>query len=144
MQPDTTHQSYKSHINTYLYVWLTLLSILVLIKASNAPQHIVGYSFATYFCLSWISFMFVNYYEGNRLMQYLKKNHQETWKRITHVPMFGAGGTNSFRTLDFVYSKDNLGDTNIKWLKTNYQDVLTLMFLLFISYPITFILLMVL
>jgi hypothetical protein len=103
----------------------------------------MGYSFLAYFGLSWLCFMIVNFYEGHRLMSYLKKHHLETWKRITHVPGFGSGGTNSFRTLDFVYSKDYLDDLNVKWLKVNYQDILTLMFLLFISYPITFILLMI-
>jgi hypothetical protein len=55
---------------------------------------------------------------------------------LTYVPGFGSGGTNSFRTLRFVRSPDDLHDTNVRWLKENYRRFLRCMRMVFVGYPV--------
>jgi hypothetical protein len=92
-----------------------------------------------FMAISWLAIMVINYYEGHRLMSYLKNNHIETWKKITYVPGFGSGGTNTFRTMAFVNSADDLNDPMVQWFKENYKNVVTLVILAFMTYPILFI-----
>jgi hypothetical protein len=82
--------------------------------------------------------MILNFYEGHRLMSYLKQNHRAKWEHITYVPFFGSGGVNSFRSLPFIYSKADLGDQLVAELKKNYRRFIILMFAVFFTLPVLF------
>jgi hypothetical protein len=117
-----------------------MVSVLITIKLLGATQDQMGYANMVFMGLSWIPIMGLNYYEGQRLMGYLKRHHPETWRALTYVPGFGFGGINSFRALRFLRSPDDLNDANVRWLKENYRRFLRFMWLVFITYPILFIL----
>jgi hypothetical protein len=83
--------------------------------------------------------MALNMAEGRRLMNYLKQNHRQKWEYITSGPGFGPGGVNSFRSLRFIYSGDDLGDTVVKELQTNYRRFVKLTLTVFLTIPPLFI-----
>jgi hypothetical protein len=80
--------------------------------------------------------MAINLYEGRRLMSYLKVHHPEHWAYVTSSVFGGPGGANSFRSLRFIYSTDDLGDTQVRALKHNYRKIVLLMGLMFVHYPV--------
>jgi hypothetical protein len=75
-------------------------------------------------------------------MIHLKKNHKDKWKYMIS-PLPGERG-NSFRTLPFVYSADDLNDPVVHRLKEEYKDFVLFIITVFISMPLTFIYLVLL
>lgn len=75
-------------------------------------------------------------------MNYIKKHHRTKWNYLTYVPLWGFGGRNGFRTIPFIYSKDDLGDPNVAELKKSYRSFLKLMLTVFFTTPILFFLFM--
>jgi hypothetical protein len=86
--------------------------------------------------------MILNFYEGHRLMKYLKVNHRAKWAYITYVPLFGPGGVNAFRTLPFLFSKDDLSDNRVFELKHNYKRFIRLTLTVFFTLPVLFLIVM--
>lgn len=83
---------------------------------------------------TWIPTMILNVIEGQRLMTYLKTNHHEKWSELTYVPGFGSGCVNSFRTLPWLYSWDDLGDSQLASLKRQHRDFIRWMLTVLVSY----------
>ncbi len=77
--------------------------------------------------------MILNVIEGHRLMAYLEDHHREKWAEITHVPGFGPGGVNSFRTLPWLYSPDDLNDATLAILKEQHRDFIRWAITVFLS-----------
>ena len=77
-----------------------------------------------YMLFAWLPAIVLNFIVGRRLTDYLMEKHQLAWSQITHVPGFGPGGVNSFRTLRFLYSLDNLGDPIVENYKAEYRSVI--------------------
>jgi hypothetical protein len=61
-------------------------------------------------------------------------NHNEKWSQLTCVPGFGPGGVNSFRTLPWLYSAGDQGDSRLASLKQQHRDVIQLMATVFVRY----------
>ena len=72
-------------------------------------------------------------------LKYLKQNHRHKWEYLTSGPGFGPGGVNSFRSLPFIYSEDDLGDAIVKELKTNYRRFVKFTLTVFFTLPPLFI-----
>jgi hypothetical protein len=83
---------------------------------------------------TWIPMMILNVIEGGRLMSYVRENHNEKWSELTYVPGFGSGGVNSFRSLPWLYSADDQGDSRLATLKQQYRDFIRFMITVFVSY----------
>ena len=66
-------------------------------------------------------------------MAYLEENYNDKWREITTVPVLGPGNVNSFKSLPFIFSKDNFGDGNIEVLKTNYIVLVKFAIFVFIT-----------
>ena len=75
-------------------------------------------------------------------MKYLKMNHREKWDYITYMPLFGPGGVNAFRTLPFLFSKDDLSDNAVLELKNNYKSFIKLTLTIFFTFPVLFYIVM--
>jgi hypothetical protein len=130
----------KSYISLYWKVWLTLVVFLLVIRLTvffgTQDEKVLFAMFMWYIAPTWITVMVLNLYEGRRLMHYLERNHREKWKELTYIPGFGPGGHNSFRTLPFIYSKDDLGDPVLKDLKMNYRRFIKFVLTVFFTVPV--------
>jgi len=132
----------KSYIKLYWLVWLFLVSALLvtrfaIIKTYN--EDALFNLFLVYIGPTWLALMGLNFFEGRRLMSYLRRHHYEKWEYLTYVPGFGSGGVNSFRSLPFLLSGDGLNDPHVKRLKSNYRRFAVLILTVFLSSPILFI-----
>jgi hypothetical protein len=136
----------KSYIRLYWRIWLGLVlcllavrfSIFVRVEGEDIPFTL----FNCYAVPTWLAVMVLNMVEGRRLMNYLKQNHHHKWEYLTSGPGFGPGGVNSFRSLPFLYSDDDLGDAIVKELKTNYRRFVKLTLTVFFTIPALFIITM--
>ena len=77
--------------------------------------------------------------ESRKLFKYLYKNHYETWKKITTI--FGIpGGHNSFKSLRFLHSNDDLNDPEVYRLKRRVRKTLKLLVYVLLFITILFVL----
>ena len=118
--------------------------ILVTLRAtlSMPTEDARFFLFVIYIVPIWLWVMYLNFRKGRELMEYLEKHHHEKWKEITHVPFVGSGGFNSFRSLPFVFSKDNMNDERVKLLKKNYIGFIKFALSVFIAIIPLFMLVM--
>ena len=84
----------------------------------------------------WLPIMFLNIYEGKRLMSYLRKHHNEKWADLTTVLGFGPGNANGFRSVPWLFSSDTLDDPTLGRLKSDYRKFIYLTLTAFIGFPI--------
>ena len=132
--------------NQYWKIWA--VSVLVLIAFKAVLEVVLNENtffvlFILYILPVWTWVMYLNYKKAHDLTAYLKKHHHEKWKEITHVPFFGAGGFNSFKSLPFIFSEGNLNDDNIKLLKRSYINFIKFALLVIITAIPLFLLVMV-
>jgi hypothetical protein len=133
---------FNSNIKTYWFVWLIIVFLLLTLRFSvfRNPSDSVIFSLFTFYAIpTWIAVIIINGYSGHCLMSYLKRNHRAKWDEITYVPLFGSGGRNSFRSLAFIYSEDDLDDRMVHILKKNYRSFVKLALTIFFSFPILFL-----
>ncbi len=72
-------------------------------------------------------------------MKYLKNYHYIEWKELKKkIPTFSR---NDFVGIDFVFSKDDFNDPNVKILKSDGKKAYALCLLVLISFPIVSIIL---
>ena len=131
----------KSYISFYWKIWFLIILSLLLIKFLVSIYLKPDYNFllfSIYMIPVWITVMILNFYEGHKLIKYLKINHNEKWKELTYCPILGSGNANGFRTLPFLFSKDDLGDNVVLQLKNNYKNFLKLALTIFFTFPIVF------
>jgi hypothetical protein len=132
----------NSSIKKYWFVWLVLVFLLLTLRFSifrHSSDNVIFSLFAFYTVPTWIAVIIINVYEGHRLMSYIKMNHRSKWDEITYVPLFGSGGYNSFRSLPFIFSKDDLDDRTVYELKKNYRSTIWLMLTIFLTFPVLFL-----
>ena len=142
MSPST---EIKSFIPFYWRVWLVLIFLLLSVRFLIFQEYHEDdffLLFTIYAVPTWVAVMILNFYEGHRLMKYLKMNHREKWEYITYVPLFGSGGVNAFRTLPFLFSKDDLSDNAVFELKNNYKRFIRLTLTIFFTFPVLFFIVM--
>ena len=135
----------KSNIRIYWSVWFLLVVLFLTARFTifrSSSENILFILFTIYAVPTWLAVMILNFYEGNRLMNYLKQKHRSKWDDITYVPFLGSGNVNSFRSLPFIYSKDDLGDPVVGELKKNYRRCAALFFMIFFTLPILFLTIM--
>ena len=132
--------------NFYWKLWLVTVLLLVLTKVvagKRLDENSLFILFSSYIIPVWLWVMYLNYRKGHDLMSYLKENHRKKWEEITYIPFFGSGGINSFKSLPFVYSNDDLSDDNIKELKKSYRKLINFALVVFVSAIPLFLLVMV-
>lgn len=72
-----------------------------------------------------------------QLSSYLKKHHRAKWEYITSVgKIFGPGGRNSFRALDFLMSPDTLDDPIVEKLKKRTRYAILVLIVLWGAFPV--------
>ncbi len=77
----------------------------------------------------------------HKLFEYLRENHFEKWKELTTILGFGPGYANGFRGIPFLYSKDDLGDPEVRWLKVKVRNSFALVLLTMLGTFLTFVVL---
>ncbi len=136
------HEIPTSRIALYWLIWIGTVLLVLFVRFTvmrNVGEETVFALCLSYMLPTWLAIMDLNFTEGYRLVQYLKDNHYEKWKEITYVPGLGYGCCNSYRSLPFVYSKDDLGDPVVTSLKKNYRAFVRLALTVFFTFPLIFI-----
>jgi hypothetical protein len=127
--------SRDSRIRRYQYSWLACVGLVLALRFTVFAETNNRFIFAMAFVMgTWLPTMILNVIEAGRLMSYLRENHNEKWSQLTYVPGFGPGGVNSFRTLPWLYSADDQGDSRLASLKQQHRDFIRLMVTVFVSY----------
>lgn len=127
--------SRDTRIRRYQYSWLACVGLVLALRFTVFAETGDRFIFAMAFMMgTWIPTMILNVIDGRRLMAYLRENHSDKWSELTYVPGFGPGGVNSFRTLPWLYSRDDQGDPRLASLKQQHRDFIRLMLTVFISY----------
>ena len=132
--------------NQYWKIWIVSVIALIACKAileGKLSESSLFYLFSLYIVPIWLWVMYLNFRKGRDLISYLKKHHHEKWKEITYVPFHGSGGFNSFKSLPFIFSKDNLNDNNVKYLKGSYISFVKFALLVFVTIIPLFLLVIV-
>ena len=133
----------KSYVKQYWFIWLSIVTCFLILRflvfSNSENEDIIFTLFNFYAIPTWICIMILNFFEGYRLRTYLEENHHKIWEYQTSGPGFGSGGVNSFRTLPFVYSNDDLSDPMVKELKLNYRRFVRFMLTVFFTLPVLFI-----
>jgi hypothetical protein len=128
----------KSRISIYWRLWLIVLVLLFAFRFTillRSTENAIFNVFMIYAILTWLPIMFLNFYEGHKLIGYLEKNHHDKWEYL--MTFLGSYGYNGFRIISFIFSKDDLGDEVVTDFKRNYKNFLNLTITVFLSYPIT-------
>jgi hypothetical protein len=126
-----------ARIRAYWCVWLVCVVLALALRFSLFAHSNNRFTFEmAYMIGTWLPIMVLNFIEGQRLMSYLKSNHHEKWSELTYVPGFGSGGVNSFRTLPWLYSRDDLGDPAVASLKQQHRDFIRWTLTVFLSYVV--------
>lgn len=122
-------------IGLYWKVWIGVVACLLLARMTIFHGADTDYfaSFNAYMVPAWLAVMVLNALEGYRLMSYLRKYHNAKWQELTYIPGFGSGNVNGFRSLPFIYSKDDLNDECVKVLKANYRRFIALTLTIFFT-----------
>jgi hypothetical protein len=69
------------------------------------------------------------FYYDHKLCRLLLEKHPEKWEELTTIPGLGSGFNNLSRSLQFIFSKEDLGDKEILYLKVKYKSSLIFFFL---------------
>jgi hypothetical protein len=85
---------------------------------------------------TWLPIMGLNFIEGRRLMQHLELHHRGKWEELTTFLGIGPGAVNGFRTMPWLYSKDDLGDRTVSILKEEQRQFIRFVLAVFFSYPV--------
>jgi hypothetical protein len=82
--------------------------------------------------------MTINAIEGRRITNYLKENNKEQYMKNRSFKDV-QGVYNNFSAFEFLVTNNDSDDINISKLKSNYKKTLLLIAIIFLSYPIFFI-----
>jgi hypothetical protein len=128
----------RDYTRLYWLLWSMILIGAMIARFALLPQY--PYWIAIYGGLAGALFLGASYWEGRRLMNYLRPRHQQHWQTFTHVEGFGPGmdGLAAFR---FVMSKDDLGDPAVRVMKQCHVRLLILILAIWLSGPIVMLIL---
>lgn len=126
----------KFYIKLYWTLWISLIFLALACKLIFfRHSEDCFFLFWLYLIPTWVSVIVLNVWEGRRLMEYLRLNHNSKWIELTTV-LGIPGGRNSFRTIPFLYSKDNLNDPMVEVLKRNYRMFMLFILTVFLTFPL--------
>jgi hypothetical protein len=74
---------------------------------------------------------------------YLKDQHFEKWKYLTSCLGKGPGLNNPYRSIPFLFNKDNLGDDKVKLYKVKIRNALIYVLSVLMATPMTVFILFV-
>jgi hypothetical protein len=84
--------------------------------------------------------MLINYYEGRRLMNYVRHSNKEEHMRMKSLNGI-EGFHNGFGAVGFIFSAEDYDDNVLVMLKSDYKKVISFLLVVFFSYPFLFLLL---
>ena len=128
---------YQSYNYLYTRIWLLSSAVIIVLRFFGTTQDQRGYVLMAYMGISWLTVMGVNMFEGQRFAHYLNKHRPELVKRGRYG--FGLTGLDTWRLLGLTEAIKQSNDATALWLLENYKDFMVLPVLIFISYPILFV-----
>jgi len=125
-----------ARIHIYSLAWLSILLLALVLRFAVLPPGSSGRAALPflYMASTWIPVIVFNIREGKELMGYLASHHREKWEWLTTVPGLGPGNVNSFRSLPWLFSSDDLNDPTIAALKIANRRFIILALVIFFSY----------
>lgn len=94
--------------------------------------------FTRYMFLTWGGIMLLGLVPHENIGPYLKENHHETWEYLTYsplfTPMFGRMGMNGFRSVPWLFSKDDLDDPVIRECKVVAKRMIAFILTVFLTF----------
>ena len=135
---DPQEYKFKSNLRLYWTVWLVyLVACFIAWRAFHNFARSFHDNFPIIYMVGiWIPIMFLNLYEGKRLMAYLRQYHFEKWTELTTIPGFGSGNINGFRSVPWLFSSDTLDDPMLDVIKRNYRRFIYFTLTVFFAFPI--------
>jgi hypothetical protein len=132
---------FQHHVRYYWFAWATVLCAFAVVRFILPPRLIGGhFNLGDCYVLGvWIPIMLLNFYEGRRLMGYLRKHHPAKWAELTTFLGFGPGWVNGFRSVPWLYSADTLSDPVVAQLKGDYRQFICWSLVVLFTFPIFFI-----
>ncbi|HEY49467.1 MAG TPA: hypothetical protein G4O13_05415 [Dehalococcoidia bacterium] len=130
----------KSRIRLYWILWSISVAVFFLVRFTaflSTTQDARFGLLAVFTILLTAGFLALHVHEYQRLLYYLKANHRQMWEYLTfNVPILGHGHiTNSGRIQKFLFSREDLGDPGVAFLKSNYKRLLLLSLAALLVYP---------
>jgi len=115
----------KSHIKIY---WLCLAILIIVLAitlffSADTTESFRFRIFMTYAFSAWIPLIFLLFGEHVRLLRHIEKNYPEEFKKLYSRPYFGMHEQRSL-SFSFLFSKNDLGDTNVKIMKFDIRGVM--------------------
>jgi hypothetical protein len=130
--------TFKSHLRLYWILWLSYLGVCFILWSTPRyfAQPIRSNLPVIYMLGVWFPVMFLNLYEGKRLMTYLRLHHFDKWTELTTVLGFGPGNVNGFRSIPWLFSSDTLDDPMLGVIKMDYRRFIYLVLTVFFTFPL--------
>lgn len=136
---DTITVRHASKIRIYWCVWLGVVVLVLLLRFTvflgASSDRLFAFA-SVYMVSTWLSVMVLNVVEGRRLSSYMQQHHPQKWQWLAYVPGLGSGMYNSFRSLPWLYSADDLGDPVVAALKKDQKKVIKWALTVFFSYAV--------
>jgi hypothetical protein len=129
----------KWPVNVYWRLWLGVVAVALVLRFTvflGANSNRLFALAAAYFIVTWLSIIVLNSVEGRTLMSHLRTHHHDKWEWLTYAPGLGPGMHNSFRSLPWLYSADDLGDPVVASMKKRQRGFLRWALTVFFSYII--------
>jgi hypothetical protein len=132
----------KSNIRVYWVCWLICVLLLLALRftAFLSSSEDARFYLITIFALStWLATGIVNFYESHRLRKYLRDNHSDFFKKIT----YSTTGFFNIHSIPFLFSKEDLGDQNVSFLKSNVKRFWGFALTQFLMYPVLILIVLI-
>jgi len=132
--------SYKKRAKFYWIIWIFIVESLFLVRLLVINIE-VFYMIGFYMVSAWFSSWVLYFIEIDRLMEYLKKSHNNKWYGFLNTLPYVRSKYKGFKLLIFIWSSENLNDNKLTLLKKECRFTGLLPISVFITLPFIFILL---
>ena len=128
---------FRSHIKVYWVAWLSFVALCLVIRfvfVTGDSKSIMG---LLCILLPWLAIICLWIYLGLRIAEYMGTHHPQRWDLLSGRSFLDGSPFNfiiSWRASWFIlFSRDDLGDPNIRLLRKEYWQMVFLMLTMFFS-----------
>jgi hypothetical protein len=89
--------------------------------------------------ITWTTTGMLLWYEGHRLLAYLRDNHTQFFEKTTYSSRIRF----NLRSIPFLFSKDDLGDQKVNFLKSNFKRLIAFTVTQFLTFPALFLIVII-
>lgn len=124
-------------------MWLLIVISFITLRftsySAQLNEHDLFNLFILYMIPTWLLFLFLGVIDRYKAHTYLEVFHHDRWKEITYSPLLKSYGVvNNVAALKFYLASDDLSDPIVKILKQDGKLLALLLFVIFITSPLMF------